>query len=82
MVFWPNWVGDDMPDQDQSMEPTQGAPVNLLKVRDDHHPICFRAKDDGTFELCEVADVSWLSDGQEIKLKDIRKTVADGIVPI
>lgn len=57
------------------MEPTQEASVNLLKVRDDHHPICFRAKDDGTFELCEVADVSWLSDGQDIKLKDIRKHV-------
>ncbi|MDR8105060.1 SIR2 family protein [Burkholderia cenocepacia] len=53
----------------------QGKFANLLKVRDDHRPICFAAGEQAdTFVLGPDCDAAWLQ-GHEFGLKDLRSRI-------
>lgn len=68
-----------MSDSEQHQEDASGASKfsgNVLKVRDDHLPICFKDADEkGKFQLCEGSDASWAKQGQAFGIKDLRKHV-------
>lgn len=43
---------------------TENVISNIVKVRDDHRPVCFRETDHvGKFELCEGVDAQWAAEG-------------------
>jgi SIR2-like domain len=48
--------------------------TNILKVRDDHIPVCFEAtaEEGGRFRLCEGGSASWLTQGQNFGVKELR----------
>lgn len=49
---------------------------NTLKVRDDGAPIFFEAAAAvGTFKLCEGSEASWLNQGQNFGIKDLRSRI-------
>lgn len=60
-------------DQANKEESAQGY-SNILKVRDDHEPLCFRRTEAGGFELRDDAGPSWL-DGDELSYKALRKHI-------
>ena len=49
---------------------------NIVKVRDDHHPVHFvHIQDSEKFKLCEGEDASWASPDQAFGLKDLRARI-------
>lgn len=49
-------------------------PPNILKVRDDHHPVLFeKAAVDGRFKICDGSDASWA--GEEFGSKELRSQI-------
>ncbi len=48
--------------------------ANILKVRDDHKPICFKeSEDEGKFKPCDGADAQWA--GEEFTPKELRSRI-------
>ena len=63
-----------MTDHEQENEPRGARPINLLKVRDDHHPVRFEVVEKGKFRLCEGVDAQWVST-EEFGLKELRSRI-------
>lgn len=53
---------------------TENAISNILKVRDDHQPVCFKETDQaGKFEPCDGADAQWAA--EEFTSKELRSRI-------
>lgn len=49
---------------------------NIVKVRDDHHPVRFApTAEEGEFKLCKGEEASWISQDQAFGLKELRSRV-------
>jgi hypothetical protein len=61
---------------DETLIVTNGlAKANVLKVRDDHHPVRFTSTPDGKFKLCADEEASWATQDKPFGIKELRTRV-------
>lgn len=62
-----------MTDQTENQVPAK--PYNILKTCDDRQPVRLNCPEDGRFALAEGSSASWVRQGHEVTLSDIRARV-------